>query len=272
MTILLTGGTGKTATPLAKLLPKGQHSRTIGHPEGVRFDWLDASTYRIPFDADDNIDRVYLVAPAIIDVFPPMKAFIDFAIQKGVKRFVLMSATMLKEGGPMMGKVHEYLHSCEVDYCALRPSWFFDNLLLHYSDTIRKHDEIVNAAGSGLIGWISTDDIADVAFKAFTDKVIEHTNPVMVGPELLSYAQIAQIMSDVFGRKITHRTISADEYKKIVVRRGFPEEWAALVSATDLSIAEGAEEKVFKQADFMGERRLRDFIESYRDAEEWKSV
>ncbi|KAF7368233.1 Zinc finger mynd domain-containing protein 17 [Mycena venus] len=165
-------------------------------------------------DADGDIDRVYLIAPANFDVFPPMKVFIDFAIQKGVKRLVLMSATMLQEGGPTMGKVHEYLHSCEVKYYALRPSWFFgslvltflflprstpvarlpDNLLRHYSDTIRGHDETVNAAGSGLIGWISTDDIADVAFKAFTDKVIEHTNPVTVGPELLSCAQVGNIL------------------------------------------------------------------------------
>jgi uncharacterized protein YbjT (DUF2867 family) len=45
-----------------------------------------------------------------------------------------------------------------------------------------------------LIGWISTEDIADVAFKALTDQVIEHTNPVMVGPELWTYAQVSNIL------------------------------------------------------------------------------
>lgn len=221
MTILLTGGTGKSATPLAKLLLNANipvilatRSGSVPAPfRGIRFDWLDASTYQIPFEADSSIDRIYLVAPPVLDMFLPMKAFIDFAITKGVKRFVLMSAALLEAGDLAMGKVHEYLLSRDVEYCALRPSWFFgpscvclcselpcspiklpDNLLLDYSDHIRTKDQIINAAGSGSIGWISTDDIADVAFKALTDEVIDHTNPVMVGPESLTYAQVGRIL------------------------------------------------------------------------------
>jgi hypothetical protein len=37
----------------------------------------------------------------------------------------LMSAAVLETGGPMMGEVNEYLASLDVEYCALRPSWFF---------------------------------------------------------------------------------------------------------------------------------------------------
>jgi uncharacterized protein YbjT (DUF2867 family) len=68
-----------------------------------------------------------------------------------------------------------------------------DNLLLNLSEAIRKDNSIINAAGPGLIGWISTEDIADVAFKALIDPVIEHTHPIMVGPELLSYAQVREL-------------------------------------------------------------------------------
>jgi festuclavine dehydrogenase len=140
MTVLLTGGTGKSATPLANLLLNANvplilatRSGKVPAPfRGARFDWLDASTYQIPFDTDSNIDRIYLIPPPVLDMFPPMKAFIDFAIQKGVKRFVLMSAALLEEGGPAMGKVHEYLHSRQVEYCVLRPSWFFGTSLLPF--------------------------------------------------------------------------------------------------------------------------------------------
>ncbi|KAJ7616979.1 hypothetical protein DFH06DRAFT_907057, partial [Mycena polygramma] len=133
---LLIGATGKSGTPLAKRLldanvPAVLTRRTfvwsgvVPAPyKGARFDWLDSSTYQIPFDADGNIDRVYLIAPPVLDTFPPMKVFINFAIEKGVKRFVLMSAAMLEAGDPAMGKVHEYLRSRNVEYCALRPSWF----------------------------------------------------------------------------------------------------------------------------------------------------
>lgn len=133
MTILLTGGTGKSATPLANLLLEANKSVVLATRSGkvpapfrgARFDWLDASTYNIPFEVDATIDRVYLIAPRIFDMLPPMKAFIDFAIEKGVERFVLMSAGLLEAGGPAMGLVHEYLASLDVEYCVLRPSFFF---------------------------------------------------------------------------------------------------------------------------------------------------
>ncbi|KAJ7767005.1 hypothetical protein DFH07DRAFT_1012023 [Mycena maculata] len=280
MTILLTGGTGKSATPLANLLLRANipvilanRSGIVPAPfKGVRFDWLDASTYGIPFDADGGIERVYLIPPPTLGMLPLMKSFIDVAIGKGVKRFVLMSASMVELGGPMMGQVHEYLRSLGVEYCALRPSWFFDTLRVNFSDTIRERNEIVNAAGAGLIGWISTEDIADVAFKALTAPTIEHTNPVLVGPELLSYAQIAGMMSKVLGREIKHRNVNVEEYSQVLIRRGMPPNYAGLMSTLDLGIAAGAEEQLYRNADFVGKRTLRVFLEEYKDAEEWRAV
>lgn len=215
MTVLLIGGTGKSGTPLVNLLLRAKvpviltnRSGNVPAPfEGARFDWLDPETYGIPFEVDSGIDRVCLIPPPTLGMLPLMQAFIDVAIKKGVKRFVLMSASLVELGGPMMGKVHEYLSSMDVEYCALRPSWFFgkfrqfsagkvtddriiDTLRVNYSDHIRGNNEIINCAGAGSIGWISTEDIADVAFKALTTPTIEHTNPVLVGPELLSYAQV----------------------------------------------------------------------------------
>jgi uncharacterized protein YbjT (DUF2867 family) len=139
MTILLTGGTGKSATPLAKLLLEANQpvllatrsGNVLAPFKGVQFDWFDTSTYKNPFEADSNIDRIYLIPPAVFDMFPPMKAFIDFAITKGVKRFVLMGSALLEAGDPLMGKVHEYLASLSVDYCVLRPSWFFGASGIH---------------------------------------------------------------------------------------------------------------------------------------------
>lgn len=136
MTILLTGGTGKTGIALAHLLHQANHkilltsrSGTVPQPfHGVRFDWFDADTYNNPFEAagTDPIDHIYLVAPpGVFDCLPLVKAFIDLAISKSVKRFVLLSAALLGSGDPATGKVHEYLAGLGVDYCVLRPSWFF---------------------------------------------------------------------------------------------------------------------------------------------------
>ncbi|KAJ7436987.1 hypothetical protein B0H11DRAFT_1936288 [Mycena galericulata] len=108
MTVLLTGGTGKSATPLAKLLLQAKipvilanRSGDVPAPfKGARFDWLDEATYGIPFEVDPTIDRIYLIPPPTLGMLPLMKAFIDVSIGKGVKRFVPMSASMVELGGP----------------------------------------------------------------------------------------------------------------------------------------------------------------------------
>lgn len=142
-TILLLGGTGKIASRIAPLLSKNSFrfvcaSRSGNPPAGTaypscQFDWLDASTYGNPFNYSPNISSVFLVAPQILHVFPPMKAFIDFAIARQVTRFVLVTAYSAPVGGPMMGQVHKYLVQVGVEYTVLRPPWFMGVLLFIFS-------------------------------------------------------------------------------------------------------------------------------------------
>jgi festuclavine dehydrogenase len=132
MTILITGGTGKTGSQLARLLDTAKipvliASRSGSAPapfEGVKFDWFDESTYQNAFDARSDIDKVYLVLPSVFDPKPIAKSFIDFAISKGVKRFVLLSASGFEKGSDGNGKAHEYLAESGADYVVLRPTWF----------------------------------------------------------------------------------------------------------------------------------------------------
>jgi festuclavine dehydrogenase len=138
MTILLTGGTGRTSTVVAKLLleagetvlltsRRGQAGVAEGH-KGVTFDWNDASTFANPFE-HSSIDKVYLIGPASVPKpFPIMKPFIDLAVEKGVTKFVLLSTSFTEKGGEFgQGKTHEYLAGLgsDVEYHVIRPCYFF---------------------------------------------------------------------------------------------------------------------------------------------------
>lgn len=59
-----------------------------------------------------------------LDLLAGMKPFTEFAISKGVKRFVLLTSSTIPLGGHGHGKVHEYLVERGVDYGVLRPTWF----------------------------------------------------------------------------------------------------------------------------------------------------
>lgn len=139
--ILLLGGTGKVGRQIARYLagtsiPTLQSSRkgeSTTEPDAsnispVAFDWSSQATW---CDAlRSNPRGVFLVAPPITDMLPPMQAFIDLARAKGVKRFVLLSASSLEGGADSsaMGLVHWYLKQLgdrgEVEWAALRPTWF----------------------------------------------------------------------------------------------------------------------------------------------------
>ena len=141
-----------------------------------------------------------------------MKAFIDVAVEKGVRRFVLLSASVLDVGdGPMMGQVSKYLSSLGVDWAVLRPTWFMGwsfslspkDILTNKSTenfsemqhlhSIRDADNIVTATGEGKLPFVSADDIAAVAFRALTDEKSHNTDYLLLGPELVSYDDVSSL-------------------------------------------------------------------------------
>lgn len=132
MTTLLLCGTGSTGQAIAKLLHAANRplvitSRTGKGPEPYRtatFEWENPATFANAWEVDANIDRVYIVSPTIYDMMPYAKPFIDLAIAKGVKRFVLLSESELAPGDLYTGKIHQYLLDVGVDHFVLRPTWF----------------------------------------------------------------------------------------------------------------------------------------------------
>ena len=137
MAVFLTGGTGKTASCIARLLQDANIPFLIGSRRGeaaapagmvgAKFDWLDSSTFPNPFQynfpSGQRISAVYVVLPTIDpDTAQP---FIDYAFKTHqVKRFVLLAAGTTKQGDPYHGRIWQHLLDLGVEYCILRPTWF----------------------------------------------------------------------------------------------------------------------------------------------------
>ncbi|KAJ7131176.1 hypothetical protein C8R44DRAFT_904218 [Mycena epipterygia] len=154
-------------------------------------------------------------------MLPPMKAFIDFAIKKGVKRFVLMCTDLVEAGGAGMGLVHEYLATLNVEYCALRPYLFgMWSSSAVVPDAICANDKIISTTEHGLIGYMSTEDIAKVALKTLMDEVIENTEPILVGLELVFLLPGRTMLNDILGREIKRKRLTAEECTEVKIQRG----------------------------------------------------
>ncbi|MCJ1441436.1 MAG: hypothetical protein MMC23_001923 [Stictis urceolatum] len=253
MTILITGSSGKTSSRLAPLLPASHPpliaSRTGKPSKGghatVRFDWLDSSTYELPFEheqvKESPITGVYLVAPPVMDPQKYMNDFITFAKGKGVKRFVLLSSESIGAGGPLMGEVHQFLIDNVEEWCVLRPSWFMENFSeAQHLLTIKNEGKIYSATSTGKVPFVSTSDIAAVGARALSDEQSHNTDHIILGPELLTYDDAAKIFTDNLARKIEHVNLSAEDRAKKLMEGGLDEEYAQLLAALDVAIANGA--------------------------------
>ena len=245
-TITITGGTGKTGASLAQILresgaPIRVASRGARGADGVRFDWHDEETYGA---ALEGVRAVYLVAPQ--NTSEPLKAmrpFLELALELGVERMVLLSASMLEAGGPMMGAVHAWLADHAPGWNALRPSWFMQNFTDGpHAATIRQENAIYSAAGAGRVPFIDATDIAAVAARMLRASG-PNSAPILTGPQALSYDQIAAQLSQIAGRAIVHRRLSETELVQRHESAGVPAPIARALASMDEAIAAGAEDR-----------------------------
>ncbi|KAL9609667.1 MAG: hypothetical protein Q9167_005576 [Letrouitia subvulpina] len=254
MTILLTGGTGKTAVRLAQNLADAQISCVLASRKGgtpvkntssCRFDWNESSSFSNPFEVSPSIDKVYLVAPVALDPLAAMRPFIDFAKAKGVQRFVLLTASTIEAGGVFTGKVHEYIMGLGVGWSVVRPTWFMENLSeQQHLPTIRDENKICSATREGKIPWVTAEDIAAVAFKLLVDNEPHNRDYVVYGPELLSYGQLAEILSEVLGRNIQHENYTEEQLAARYIKAGMPESYAKMLSNLDTQVSNGLQNKL----------------------------
>ncbi|TFK24521.1 ergot alkaloid A [Coprinopsis marcescibilis] len=261
MTTLITGGASKVGSKVAALLKEagqpvmfGSHSgRVPAGFESVKLDWDEPSTFPNPFVVakarGTRIKNVYLMAP-LPDIHhaPKIIPFIELAVQSGVARFVYLSATIADRehdsGG--LGEIPGYLEDMGLDYVVLRPTWFIDNLETDYRDDIAGNGVITTAVPSGKVPFVWSGDIAKVAFDAFVSEGVpfETRDPLILGPDLLSWNEVAGILSEVLGRRIEHRVVSVEEMTRYYMDLYGPgqEDVARWLVDLDVGIEAGSQE------------------------------
>lgn len=205
--VLLLGSTGKIASRIVPFLSTAGYTTLLASRSGisqsslnnchsVKFDWFDSSTWS-PLFTSHPISALFIIAPPILDCVPLMKSFIDLALRHHVKRFVLLSASLIDVGdGPSFSEVSGYIAGLGVEWAVLRPTWFMENFSeQQYLPSIRDEDRILTATGEGRVPFVSADDIADVAYRALVDEKSHDTDHLILGPELFSYDEVSSLPS-----------------------------------------------------------------------------
>lgn len=265
MSFLIIGGTGHTGKEIVReLRAQGRDarsaSRSAREPGDVRFDWLDAATHEA---ALHGINEVYLVAPpAEPDPLPLMAAFVERALVRGVKRYVLLSSSAIPDTAPGLGAVARLLRERTPEWAVLKPSWFMQNFTDPASPrarTVTEERKLYTSTGEGRVAFVDARDIAAVAVWALTAAEPPNVSLVITGPEALSYAAIARML-DV---QLVH--IDDAEAKARFVQAGLQADYAEMLVQLDAGIRAGSAETVTDTVERATGHRARSFAEHLRD-------
>ncbi|MFE3260374.1 NAD(P)H-binding protein [Nocardia sp. NPDC059091] len=238
---LVLGATGKTGSRVAsRLRAAGIGVRTAARTGAdVRFDWGDARTYA---PALAGAERVYLVGPVgRIDFAGQVAAFLDQAEAAGVGHLTYLSAYGVDAAPPEMAT-----RSVELDligrtglsHTILRPAWFMQN----FSETFLApvNGVIAVPTGNGAEAFIDADDIAAVASATLADPAAHAgAQYTLTGPEAITVADAAAIISRVSGTTVTHLDIDRDEWIAAAIAGGIPDEYASVLRMLTETIASG---------------------------------
>lgn len=238
---LVLGATGKTGSRVAnRLLSWGVPVRAAARSgAGAHFDWDDPGTYA---PALDGVTRVYLLGPVMrTDFAGQVSVFLDQAEAAGATHVTYLSAYGADSAPPgtaMRSVELDLLGRPGLTHTILRPAWFMQN----FSETFLRPvgGAIVVPAGDGAEAFVDAEDIAAVASATLADPGAHAGGQyALTGPEALTIAEAARIISDASGHAVHYADIDRDEWVAAVVAGGVPAGYGAVLRVLTETIASG---------------------------------
>ncbi|MFD9701493.1 NmrA family NAD(P)-binding protein [Lentzea sp. NPDC059081] len=230
--VLVLGGTGRSGSRIAKTLStQGLSVRTASRSgSDVVFDWDDPATHG---PALHGVDRVYLVTPVARTTYAgQVTAFLDMAEKAGVRHVTYLS-TYNGDQAPAevdIGAVEADLaHRTGFTHSVVRPAWVMQNFSDEHLPVI---DGAITAPTKG--GREAFVDAADIAAVAAATLLAPEAHAGAVysptGPEALTFAEVAEIISSVSGNQIVHRDIDQETWISLPIDAGFlPAEYTVML-------------------------------------------
>lgn len=123
------------------------------------------------------------------------------------------------------------------DYTILRNNLYADLLLMGGPQSIAMGKHFA-AGAEGRTGYVTRADCARAAAEALMKATGRQTLDI-TGPEALSQAEVAAILSDIAGKDIPYVALPAEDLVKAMVGNGLPEFMARVFVSFDEAMAQG---------------------------------
>ena len=234
--ILVLGATGKTGRRIVQRLTDNGHPVRRGSRQGrPPFDWCDESSWP---GALEGVQAAYIsYAPdlAIAGATDTIRAFVERAVDLGVKRLVLLSG----RGEQEAQACERIIQRDDVEWTVVRCSWFSQNFSEGAFLDMVLAGEIALPAGEIGEPFIDVEDIAEVAVAALTEE--GHAGQIyeLTGPRLLTFAEAADEIARATGRAIRFVEIPPEAFAAGIAEAGLPEDIAWLLNYLFSTVLDG---------------------------------
>jgi uncharacterized protein YbjT (DUF2867 family) len=197
-------------------------------------------------DDEDALARAFAGAEAVFWLVPPTPAaesvedlVLGFTrplctalVGEGVRRLVYVSSLRgdLPDPNPHVSvslAMDELIAGTGVSHRALRMPAFMDNLLQQLGPIRDQGMFFFPVSGDRRLPTCATRDVADTAARLLLDDSWSGPGDVEVlGPEDLTFDEMAGIMSETLGRPIRYQRVPGEAYQATLMSHGMSEAWA----------------------------------------------
>jgi uncharacterized protein YbjT (DUF2867 family) len=224
---LVVGGSGKTGRRVAEKLSAAGYAVRLGSRQAdPSFDWEREAGWAQVLDGVGAAYVAYYPDLAAPGAPGKIRAFVELALEMGVKRIVLLSG----RGEEEARQCERALTESRADWTILRCSWFAQNFSEGYMiDGVLSG---VLALPAGPVGepFVDCDDIADAAVAALTEEGHVGRLYELTGPRLLTFREAADEIADALGRPVQFEHVPVADYAAAMREQQIPEETARLVT------------------------------------------
>jgi uncharacterized protein YbjT (DUF2867 family) len=253
---LILGGTGKTGRRLADRLTAQGLPVRIGSRSGTPpFDWENNTTWAPALDGVGAVYISYYPDLAVPGAAEAVGAFANLAVERGVRRLVLLSG----RGETEAQRAEEMLKASGADWTILRCAWFAQNFSESFLLDPLLAGEVALPVGTVGEPFVDADDIADAAVTVLTRQGHVGQLYELTGPRLLSFAEAVAEIGKAAGRDIRFIRISHAEFTAAVAGYELPAEFAWLLNELFTEVLDGRNESLTDGVERVLGRAPKDF-------------
>ncbi|AUI72324.1 SDR family oxidoreductase [Companilactobacillus alimentarius] len=281
--ILIIGANGNIGFPLVQNLSQNHNIKVVAGVHNIKkdqeklasipdlelrhFDFLDSSTFE---SALTDVAKIFFVRPPqLAQPEKDMLPFLKYVQEQQLKQVVFISLFGVeKNPRTPHHKIEALIEELNLPYTFIRPSFFMQNLnTTHREDIVKNHDLFI-PAGKSKTSFIDTRDIADVAAIALLDDKYLHQKLNITGPQALTYYEIAEVMTQVLGTKITYSKPSLLKFRHTMLKRGMKKDFVNVMVMLYLITQLGNAKTVTDETErILGHspRNIANYVKDYRE-------